>query len=288
MKKLLITGASGFLGWHLCQQAQAEWQVFGTYRDRPLTQPGVTPLALDLTDSLALQQVMHSLRPDAVIHAAAQAKPNLCETQPQESYRINVTASAQLAELCAAAAIPCVLVSTDLVFDGLNPPYRETDRVSPVNRYGAQKVAAEQEMRRRYPAVTVCRMPLMFGCAPVESFLQPFLRTLRSSQELQLFTDEFRTPVSGAIAAQGILLALTKQPAILHLGGRERLSRYQFGEIMAEVFHLPKSLLLPCRQADVPMAAPRPPDTSLDSALAFSLGYNPPALKTQLMLIANG
>lgn len=282
MKKLLVTGASGFLGWYLCQQAQADWTVVGTYRDRPFAQTGVTPFALDLTDFQALKQAIQTLQPDAVIHAAAQAKPNLCETHPEDAYRINVTASCNLAGLCADAAIPCVFVSTDLVFNGLNPPYREGDPVSPINRYGEQKVAAEQGMRVHYSAVTICRMPLMFGAAPVPSFIQPFLQTLRSGQDLKLFIDEFRTPVSGAIAAKGILLALETGQALLHLGGRERLSRYQFGELMAAVWDLPKHQIVPCQQAEVPMAASRPPDVSMDSSLAFSLGYSPGELRDQL------
>ncbi|NJN56594.1 MAG: NAD-dependent epimerase/dehydratase family protein, partial [Leptolyngbyaceae cyanobacterium SL_5_9] len=53
-EKLLITGASGFLGWHLCQLAQQTWQVYGTYHQHPVEIPGVTLLTLNLTDFQAL------------------------------------------------------------------------------------------------------------------------------------------------------------------------------------------------------------------------------------------
>jgi dTDP-4-dehydrorhamnose reductase len=80
-----------------------------------------------------------------------------------------------------------------------------------------------------------------------------------------------------------LLLALDKAPDLLHLGGRERISRYEFGRLMGEVFDLPQARLIPCRQQDVPMPAPRPADVSLDSAKAIGLGYDPPSLRNELI-----
>jgi dTDP-4-dehydrorhamnose reductase len=288
MKKLLISGASGFLGWHLCQKARADWTVYGTYASHCLEIDGVNLIKLDLRDFQALKQLFERLQPDAVIHTAARAKPNFCQKYPRESFEINVIASLNLAGLCSDFAIPCVFTSTDLVFDGLNPPYRESDRVSPISYYGEQKVLAESGMLERHPQTAICRMPLMFGVASptAESFLQPFIKTLREGKELSLFFDEVRTPVSASTAASGLLLALEKKLAgILHLGGKERISRYDFGCLMAEVLQFPQDLLTSCPQKDVPMSAPRSPDVSLDSSKAFSLGYHPLSIREELQIL---
>lgn len=287
MKKLLITGASGFLGWHLCQMARSTWQIYGIYHTHFIQLPGATLLSTDLTDFQAIKDLFQTIQPDAVIHAAAMSQPNQCQTNPA-SYSINVTASCNIAGLCADAEIPCVFTSSEQVFDGLNPPYCETDSVCPINVYGEQKVAAETGMLERCPKVAICRMPLMFGAAPyAQSFIQPFIERLRTGQVLNLFVDEVRTPVSGTSAAQGILLALEKQiHGLLHLGGRERLSRYEFGLLLIETLQLTNIKLNPCYQTDVPMAAPRAPDLSLDSSLAFSLGYQPGLVKEELGAIA--
>ncbi|MBD1862182.1 MULTISPECIES: NAD(P)-dependent oxidoreductase [Trichocoleus] len=284
MKKLLITGASGFLGWHLCQIAQRQWDVYGTYCSQAIAMVGVTALKVDISDFVALKHLFERVQPDAVIHLAAQSSPNYCQTHPEASHAINVTASCNIAGLCSDRVIPCVFSSTDLVFDGLNPPYRETDPVNPVNLYGEQKVLAEAGMRSRYPQTAICRMPLMFGAASptATSFMQPFIQMLRDEQELCLFTDEFRTPASGTTAAQGLLLALEKVQGYMHLGGEERISRYEFGRLLVEVLGLPETGLKAGRQQDVKMAAPRPPDVSLDSSLAFSLGYAPLSLREEL------
>jgi len=284
MKKILITGASGFLGWHLCQLAKQEWEVYATYFSHFVKIPETTTLKVNLIDFQELKQIFRQIRPAAVIHTAAQSQPNFCQSHPNESHAINVVASCNIAGLCADNNIPCVFTSTDLVFDGLNAPYQEIDPVCPVNIYGEHKVMAESGMLQCYPMTAVCRMPLMFGMATptATSFMQLFIQTLKEGKDLNLFIDEFRTPVSGKTAAKGLLLALEKANGRLHLGGKERISRYDFGCLLVDVFQLPATGLKACRQQDVKMAAPRPTDVSLNSSKAFAMGYMPLSLREQL------
>jgi dTDP-4-dehydrorhamnose reductase len=112
--------------------------------------------------------------------------------------------------------------------------------------------------------------------------MQPFIEALKAGKELNLFIDEYRTPVSAKTAAQGLLLALEKVNGLIHLGGKERISRYDFGQLLVDIFQLPNSGLKSCRQQDVKMVAPRPADVSLDSSKAFALGYKPLSLKAEL------
>lgn len=233
-------------------------------------------VAVDLRNFATLKQVLQTVQPHAVIHAAAQARPHVCQAEPQATYAINVETSWNLADLCAGYQIPLLFISTDLVFDGQHPPYGESDPVSPINTYGEQKVAAELGMLERYPLTIIARMPLMFGVVPhASSFIQPMIQTLQVGKPLQLFEDEFRTPVSGMDAARGILLALAKGQGCIHLGGKERLSRYDMGQQLVDCLGYPHALLAGCSQKDVSLSTPRPADVSLDSSLAFSLGYDP-------------
>jgi dTDP-4-dehydrorhamnose reductase len=287
MKTLLITGVSGFLGWHIYQKTRSSWASFGTYLNHNVNSNDPNLIKVNLTDLAAVKELFQQIKPDAVIHGAAQSKPNLCQEFPQASEAINLTASLEIARLCSQYQIPLVFTSTDLVFDGKNAPYSEHDPVSPVTVYGEQKVAAEKGILAIYPRAAICRMPLMFGSPSpsANSFLQPFLKTLQEGKELSLFTDEYRTAVGVNSAVNGLLLALEKVQGIIHLGGKERVSRYQFGLLMAAVFNIPREQIKPCLQCDFPMIAPRPQDVSLDSSLAFSLGYQPLSNKTELEAI---
>lgn len=284
MRKLLVTGASGFLGWNTCQMAKNEWEIFGTVFSRPVEISGVNILKTDLTDFKELKNLFQEICPDAVIHTAAKSDPNFCQINKTESHKVNVDVPITIAKLCADDSIPCVFTSTDLVFNGLNAPYREEDTVCPVNIYGEQKVSAEEGMIKCNPAVTICRLALMFGIPgpTAKSFIQPMIAAMREGKELRLFVDEFRTPVSAKAAVSGILSALEKVRGLIHLGGVERISRYDFGRLLMNILDIQTARVLPCKQKDIVMSAPRPPDVSLDSSKAFAMGFKPLPLTEEL------
>ncbi|MFC1823385.1 SDR family oxidoreductase [Thermodesulfobacteriota bacterium] len=289
MKTLLITGASGFLGWHVCRAASKNWNVWGTSFSKQLKADDFKVLKIDLTDFKALKQLFRTVTPDGVIHTAAASDPEFCEVNPEETQKLNVDATVNIAGLCCDHDLPFVFTSSDLVFGGQNAPYKETDPVGPVSIYGEQKVAAENGILDRYPIAAVCRLPLMFGSAgpTSSSFIQPMLEAMKVGRPLNLFLDEFRTPTSVKAATAGLFLALERVKGIIHLGGKESLSRYDFGRLLARIFKMDHTKLIPCRQDDIKTIAPRPADVSLDSRKAFALGFNPSPLASELKKIYN-
>ncbi len=288
MKRLLVTGASGFLGWNICRHAGRGWDVWGTYFSHSATIPVNRRIHVDLTRFKDLKALFETVQPDAVIHAAAASKPDFCQKHPTVSYRINAEASIHIAGLCADAKIPFIFTSTDLVFDGQTPPYTETDPPSPINTYAEHKVLAETGMRKQNPETIICRMALMYGtsCTVSKSFLHPLLDAMRAGQSVPLFVDEFRTPLSGADAARGLMTAIENRPGILHLGGSERISRLAFGQRVQAAFNIPNAKLVPCKQISLDLPAPRPPDLSFDISKAVSLGFSPHPLSDELTRLA--
>ena len=284
MKRLLITGASGFLGWNICQCARSDWKIFGTMYSHSVSIPGVTLVKVDLTVFDDLKTLFRESKPAAVIHTAAISDANFCQEDRFASYKINTEAAINIAGLCGDLDIPCLFISSDLVFDGSNPPYSEEDEPSPLSVYGEHKLMAEIGMKTRCASVVICRVPLMYGASgpTASSFLQPLLRQMKMGIEVNLFIDEFRTPLSGKNAIEGLMIALEKLPDLVHLGGLERISRYEFGKLVMDVFKLPNANLNPCRQREVPMAAPRPRDVSLTNAKAMRMGFRPDPIKVSL------
>jgi dTDP-4-dehydrorhamnose reductase len=288
-KKIVVTGASGFLGWNLCRLLlQKGHAVTAVAHRHAIRLEGVIDERCDLTDYAGIRDLLHRHRPDAIVHAAAVASPAVCQEHPAESRKVNVDASIAIAGLCQELAIPCAFVSTDLVFDGREPPYDEEKTVSPISRYGEQKAEAEAAMVARHDRVTVCRMPLMYGDAPApaQSFLQPLIQGILSGKEQRLFTDEYRTPASGADAAAGIALVLFAGEKIVHLGGRESVSRFEFARSLAYLLGRKDANLRPLLQADMPAIAPRPKNVSLDSRKSYLLGYDPAPIESALGRLA--
>ena len=288
MKRLLVTGASGFLGWNICRHAAGpDWEVFGTCFSHPTAIPETAMMRVDLTRFKDLKRLFASVRPDALIHTAAAASPDFCQKNRAASHKINTDASINIAGMCADMKIPCIFTSSDLVFDGLTPPYSEADTPSPVNIYAEQKVLAESGMKKRYPETTICRMALMFGSSgsTSQSFLYHMIADMRSGKKIPLFEDEFRTPLSAGDAVRGLMTALRKRPGILHIGGSERISRLEFGHRVKAVFKISDATLDPCRQKTLDLPAPRPPDLSFDISKAESLGFKPHRLTGELKCI---
>lgn len=276
--RLLLTGASGFLGYNLIKQAKEQYTVLGivnrhTYANRV----GIQQAKLNITDKLALRNLVRESSPEAIIHTAAVSDVNLCQQQPTETALLNVEIPVLLAKLASELGVPFVFTSTDLVFDGNKGNYTETDAVNPINIYGEQKILAEEGIRQAYPAAAICRMPLMYGVGGPGSknFFKPLLQKINALEEIGLFSDEYRSTLGVFSAAKGLLLAAESFHGTYHLGGPERMSRYTLGLLMAESLHMEKHKITPIKQADIPMPAPRPKDVSLNSAKAVSMGFVP-------------
>jgi dTDP-4-dehydrorhamnose reductase len=295
--RLLVTGMSGFLGFAMQNQLEradelAALEVTAIWHERRPSGFHGRLVRVDLADGQALVDALNRVRPEAVIHMAAISQPNRCEKDGGRTAAVNVDAAAVIARWCARYQCPLVFTSTDLVFDGSRPPYLETDSPSPLNAYARQKVAAEAVIQKHHGGAVICRMPLMFGYGgpAAQGFAHDMVMAIASQKPIQLFTDEFRTPVSTVCAAKALQAALRWPSGIYHLGGLERISRFAFGQRIAAHLALGEAHLLPLSQAELPMAAQRPADVSLDSRKARSLGFAPAHLDAAIgrMLVAYG
>jgi len=277
--RVLVTGASGFAGWHLTTALAPHHDVVGTYLERPIRFEHAAAECVDLSDEHAARALVRSVRPTAVVHTAALTEPNDCERRPDAATRANVTATRNLLQALDEAAPDAHLVafSTDLVYPGDRALSRESDPVGPVMHYGRTKLEAEEAVRSRRGPSTILRCALLYGpAAPYKGGATGWMRTaLERGEPLTLFTDEHRTPVHVAdvVALVTRLLASSSGHGTLNLGGSERLTRFAMGEVLAEAMCAPRELLHGVPLARSTMAAPRPADVSMRSeAAALLLG----------------
>lgn len=269
MTELLITGASGQLGGYLLREATGRQLVTAGWScRRQLRLTGIDVEPVDLADPQRLSAAFRALQPQAVIHAAAISSIQECHQDPQRAKLVNTVGTQRLLQLAAEAQTRVVFVSTDLVFDGTSGNYDEQTPPAPLSVYARTKVAAER-LALQYGRALVARVSLLFGPSLVgrPSFFDQQLAALRQNQTLRLFVDEWRTPLSLQTAAAALIdLAMVDVAGTLHVGGPERMSRWEMGQRLAETLGADKGLLQPARQADMQFAEPRPQDVSLNSS----------------------
>lgn len=141
--KILLTGASGLVGGCLHRALATAHKVTGTYCSRPVD--GLVPL--DITDADAVMKLARDGTFTHIISNAALRSPDYCIDHADEAYRVNAVAVEYLAQAANEIDATMVQISTDYVFPGTNPPYREDDTPEPINLYGRTKLAGEHAAR---------------------------------------------------------------------------------------------------------------------------------------------
>jgi len=220
--RAIITGAAGLIGQYLVKTASRwapGWEVQGLSRAE-----------LDLTETVNVAARIPALKPDLLIHCAALSRTRDCEQDPEHARRINVEVTAHLAQL--AQGIPFIFLSSGEVFDGKTGWYSETDEPTPINIYGKTKLEAERVVLQN-PRHTVVRIVLTAGTSQNgdRSFVEDMCRAATAGKDVTLYADEFRCPLPAGVIARVLWeLVDRKQPGLYHLGGCERLSRWEIGE----------------------------------------------------------
>lgn len=222
--RAIITGAAGLIGQYFVNTAPRwapGWEVQGLSRAE-----------LELTETSKVEARIHALKADLLIHCAALSRTKACEEDPDQARHVNVKVTAHLAQL--SKDIPFIFLSSGEVFDGKTGWYSEVDEPNPINIYGQTKLEAEQVVLQN-PGHTVVRIVLTSGTSQNgdRSFVEDMCRAAKAGTDVPLYTDEFRCPLPAGVIARAIWeLADCKQPGLYHLGGSERLSRWEIGEAL--------------------------------------------------------
>ena len=134
-----------------------------------------------------------------------------------------------------------------MVFDGEKGNYSETDTPEPVNFYGKTKLEGENICLKASSVCTVVRITLQYGWgnAVSSSFSDWLIKNLKDGKQAPLFTDQYRTPIELNEAAK-IIVELAQMDLVnetINIGGAERVSRFELGEILCSAAGYDKSLL---------------------------------------------
>lgn len=277
--KLLVTGATGQVGWELARSLMPLGEVVALDR-----------AACDLSRPDTLAAVVEHAAPAVIVNAAAYTAVDRAEAEEVLATTVNGAAVGELARAARRRGALFIHYSTDYVFDGRGEaPIAEDAPTCPLNAYGRSKLAGEAAVRDSGADALVLRTTWVYG-ARGHNFLRTMLRLAAEREELRVVADQFGAPTWARNIADAtarlIPLALAERraghftSAILNLTNAGVTSWHGFATaLIGEARRTRPDLalqvqrVLPIATADYPLPAPRPANSRLDGgALARRYG----------------
>jgi dTDP-4-dehydrorhamnose reductase len=276
--RVLITGGSGLLGRYLLKNAPDDVIVKATYKHHP--QLGVD-WHMPMEDAERVQQVFSMTKPDIVIHTAGETSVDKCERDFHAGYGVNIGGTYRVMQACLDYGAKFVGISSNAVYGGDGAPYNEGDPIGPVNYYGHTKVCMETATRHFFNdkcGWLIIRPILMYGwCWPGgrKNWAMRVVGKLRHNMPMKLITDTMTQPLYADDCAKAIWELATFGSGIYNIGGATKCTLYSFGQVVADVFGLDKTLITRCSSKDFPDMAPRPYDTTYTNRKMKEAGIEP-------------
>jgi len=268
MRRILLTGVTGQVGWELHRTLMSLGEVIAVGRG-----VGNGGLQVDLAQPDTICRTLREVKPDLIVNAAAYTAVDRAEKEPELAMAINGIAPGVMAEEAKSLDAAIVHYSTDYVFDGTKTtPYTELDRPDPQSIYGQTKLAGEQAIAAVGVPHLIVRTSWVYGLRG-KNFLLTMRKLAREREEIRVVDDQVGAPTwSRAIAeatAQTLSLAahhgidfLAAKSGIYHLSASGHTSWYGFAkailapELQSGEQRLQRLLPIPSEQYPTPAKRP--------------------------------
>ncbi len=232
MKRILLTGGNGQLA------KEIELKFKDIYDLVSLSKKD-----LDITDRNSVKSVLVNYKPDIVINAAAYTDVDACEINSDLAYNINAHSIEHFAKFFRGLFVQ---ISTDYVFDGQNGPYNENSKTNPLGIYGKSKFLGEKNVKKLFNNYLIIRTNVLFGGNSKASFLNWIVQSLLAKKTIYVVEDQINNPVSIFDISHIIkLLLIQKKTGLFHVGSDQLCSRFDFANMIAEVWNLEKKYIKP-------------------------------------------
>ncbi len=280
MKKILLTGKDGQVGWELQRTLAPLGNVIALDRS-----------ALDLVDVDAIRAAIRNTHPDIIVNAAAYTSVDQAEAETGLAYSINCQAPGIMAEEAKKSGALLVHYSTDYVFDGSGSnPFTEDSATGPLNAYGRSKLAGEQAIQAIDGRHLIFRTSWVYGLRG-KNFLRTILRLAQEKEELRIIADQFGAPTWSRMIAEATALILARQTVsegLFHLTSCGATSWHGFTEAILGLTRNQRQrepLLTAIPTHEYPLPAIRPRNSRLScERLARETNFRLPDWRESLAL----
>lgn len=274
MKKIVITGAAGFLGKRIALAYQNRYLV-STPAHREM----------DITKKESVIKYILENEPDIVIHCAAVSDVGVCEKNPETSWKINVDGSVNIAEVCQKKQIKCILCSSDQVYmgSGKQEPHKETEVLEPVNHYGRQKLQAEKLCQKVNPDSVLLRLSWMYDTKSLSEtehgdFMRTLLQNMKQKQELSFPIYDKRGITDVHLVVENLEKVFELPGGIYNYGSENGYTTYEMMEKLFLALDIKNVNLV--KNMDAFQSHPRNLTMSLDKLQKYGIEF--PATYEQL------
>lgn len=282
MKRILVTGAYGFLGPILCASLESRGYVVLKQGRKPGAQ-----LCCDPSRPGVLEKLLDRHKPDVLINLIAKADVDGCEKDPEAAYVANVDVVRSLAAAVAQRGVHLIHLSSDHLYDGPGPS--KEDMARPVNVYARTKF--EGESAALAVGATVLRTNFVGrSVVPGRRSLSDWMvGCLRTGEPFTVFRDVFFSPLHVSTVCLCIeRAAVSNRGGIFNLGARGGVSKAEFAVILADLLGVDRSRMVVGNYFDVPQAVARPRDMTMAvEKFEAAFGCTLPEIGSEIELLAD-
>ncbi len=266
-RRVLVTGACGLLGSHLMVSLARHHEVVGVDRHPWWGDHPATVLQGDLATPGFLTTTVARASPDVIVHCAAMANVDACERHPELAYACNATITRELAR-AAPSHVLVVYITTDGLFQGDRSFATEEQVPCPRTVYARSKLHGEWDVALTTPHHLIVRTNFYgWSSGRKQTAAEWLYHALEVGEPVTLFDDFFFTPIYVVDFVQRLeRLMMDGHRGVFHVVGKDRVSKYQFGAMLAEASGFSMQRVTRGSINASPMAADRPKDMSLSSA----------------------
>ncbi|CAN2169615.1 RfbD dTDP-4-dehydrorhamnose reductase [Candidatus Nanopelagicaceae bacterium] len=264
--KTLVLGSTGFLGGYFLNNLghSADGHTSNSVSRQNIGSNDYVVKYIRNTEDV--KRLLGESEYSRIINCIAMSDIDDCESNPEQANWLNTELPRILAQECKTIEAQLIHISTDAVFSSQEPFATEDMNPNPISVYGKTKYKGEIAVLEEDEKSLVCRVNFFGWNSRGKSLFNYFYSNIKASKKIVGFDDIFFTPLYARDTVDCIIeLAEQNKSGLFHVVGNERISKFEFGKIIAEEMNSYTNLIERGSFLNSDIASTRTADLSLSN-----------------------